>query len=143
MTIYFNDNVEICYKDRIIFINNEQFELNSRINKIIKNDFVFFLIKTVHNKKENYNKDQLEQIFNKEKYINLSKFTKLLFYIKNKLLFGDYVFSSNEYVIDSRRRKLYRKYLIYVLKYELECVLRIQSLYRGYIIRKKLISIKS
>ena len=134
--VKFNENVEISYKDKNIYINNEQFEYNSKLNKQIKTDFVYFLLFIVHNKKVKYNKEQLINIFSKEKYINYNKFVKLLFYIKNKIFLNDYVFSCNEYIVLQKRRNLYRKWLIYICKYELEACIRIQSSFRGYIVRK-------
>ena len=134
--VKFNDNVEISYKDKKIYINDEQFEYNSKLNKQIKTDFVYFLLFIVHNKKNKYTKENLINIFSKEKYINYNKFIKLLYYIKNKIFLNDYVFSCNEYVVLQKRRNLYRKWLLYICKYELEACIRIQSLFRGYIIRK-------
>tara|TARA_B100001094_G_C18180758_1_gene800744 strand:- start:2108 stop:2527 length:420 start_codon:yes stop_codon:yes gene_type:complete len=134
--VKFNDNVEISYKDKNIYINNEKFEYNSKLNKQIKTDFVYFLLFLVHNKKNKYSKENLINIFSKEKYINYNKFVKLLYYIKNKIFLNDYVFSSNEYIVLQKRRNLYRKWLLYVCKYELEACIRIQSVIRGYIVRK-------
>ena len=134
--VKFNDNVKINYKDKKIYINDEQFEYNSKLNKQIKTDFVYFLLFIVHNKKNKFTKENLINIFSKEKYINYNKFIKLINYIKNKIFLNDYVFSCNEYVVLQKRRNLYRKWLLYICKYELEACIRIQSLFRGYIIRK-------
>ena len=54
MTIKFNENVEICYKDKKIYINNNQFEYNSKLNKQIKTDFFYYLLMIVHKHKMNY-----------------------------------------------------------------------------------------
>ena len=142
MTIKFNENVEICYKDKKIYINNNQFEYNSKLNKQIKTDFFYFLLMIVHRKKLDYNHNDLLLLLEKEKYINYNKFLKLLLFVKNKLLLGDFVFSFNGYTISYKRRNLYRKWLIYVLKYDKECCIRIQSLIRGYLVRNKKIEVK-
>ena len=134
--VKFNDNVEISYKDKKIYINKDQFEYNSKLNKQIKIDFVYFLLFYVHKKKFNLSNKDLINILEKEKYINYNKFLKLLFYIKNRLLLGDYVFSSNEYCMLNSKRNFYRKWLLVVGKYDVEASIRIQSLFRGYLVRK-------
>ena len=136
MTIKFNENVEICYKDKRIYINNDQFEYNSKLNKKIKTDFFYFLLMIVHRKKLDFNYNDLLLLLEKEKYINYNKFAKLLFYVKNKLFMTDYGFSINYYSVDMNKRNLYRKWLLYIVKYELEACIRIQSLIRGYLVRK-------
>ena len=136
MTIKFNENVEICYKDKRIYINNDQFEYNSKLNKQIKTDFFYFLLMIVHRKKLHFNHNDLLLLLEKEKYINYNKFAKLLFYVKNKLFMSDYGFSINYYSVDMNKRNLYRKWLLYIVKYDVEACIRIQSLYRGYRIRK-------
>ena len=42
--VKFSDNVEISYKDKKVYINKDQFEYNSKLNKQIKTDFVYFLV---------------------------------------------------------------------------------------------------
>ena len=141
MTIKFNENVEICYKDKRIYINNDQFEYNSKLNKQIKTDFFYYLLMVVHKHKMNYTNELFKESLKKEKYLNYNKFTKLLYYIKNKLLLGDFAFSINGYTVSYKRRNLYRKWLLYVLKYDYEASIRIQSLFRGYLVRKRKILI--
>ena len=136
MKISFNDNVIVKYSNGEIYINKDKFEYNSKLNKQIKTDFFYFLLMIVHRKKLDYNHNDLLLLLEKEKYINYNKFAKLLFYVKNKLFMTDYGFSINYYSVDMNKRNLYRKWLLYIVKYDVEACIRIQSLYRGYRIRK-------
>lgn len=136
MKIKFDDTVNILYSDKNIYINNNKFEYNSKLNKQIKIDFFYFLVCIVHRKKMNFTTNELIKLLEKEKYINYNKFTKLMYYIKNKLFMGDYGFSFNTYSISSKKRNLYRKWLLYIVKYDLEACIRIQSVIRGYLVRK-------
>ena len=136
MKITFDNTVNVLYSDKNIYINQDKFEYNSKLNKQIKIDFYYFLLCVVHRKKNNFSKKELTELLKKEKYINYNIFSKLLFYIKNKLFMGDYGFSFNSYSISSKKRNLYRKWLLYIVKYELEACIRIQSVIRGYLIRK-------
>ena len=141
MKLTFNENVIVKYSNGEMYINTDKFEYNSKLNKQIKTDFFYYLLMVVHKYKMNYTNELFKESLKKEKYLNYNKFTKLLYYIKNKLLLGDFAFSFNGYTVSYKRRNLYRKWLLYVLKYDYEASIRIQSLFRGYLVRKRKILI--